>query len=495
MQDTITTVTASSARCAVLKIGLKGRFVYVDDRAEELLGYTREALFGKSILDYLSPESNDALERFIHRRTRFESSYEILPLAIRDRDGSFRRFDAIISLNFVNGNPVNYQIIVQPPDATRRETVAAQPGETASDKITAAGQRFSEIGSLTASLSIGSAVITDDFQAVYKNEIFISNFEGGVDTTETDFAAVWDRLRLYHEAGRLIPFDESPVFRSIADKQPASAVFYISGANQTVLVSSAPLTVDTAHLWLIFFIPLPSPDGYSADSRQAVDRIIQSLAHDVTAPLAVIDVFASQLQKEHAGKLNDDALQLVGSIAESGRAMRRMIDGLGELSRIHLTVEKAATVPVRELIDDLLPHLYNAYPGTQYAVTIDNTLPDVISPRNKLAAVLHQLLDNAFKFSAAASQPNVAVEYIRDGAWHRFSIVDNGPGIKADYLQMVFEPLFRAPDALTLPGSGIGLAIAYDIIVTLGGAIWCDASASGCRVVFTLPADGLDKEV
>jgi signal transduction histidine kinase len=251
--------------------------------------------------------------------------------------------------------------------------------------------------------------------------------------------------------------------------------------------------VDAAPLWLIFFIPLPLPDGCSDDSRQAVNRIIQSLTHDVTAPLAAIDAFVMKLQKEHTGKLDEAGQQLVGTIGENGRAMSRMIDGLSELSRIHLTVEKTETIPVRELVDELLPHLYNAYSGNQFTVTIDEPLPDVAAPRNKLATVLHQVLDNAFKFSASVTQPTVAVEYQRDGSWHRFSIVDNGPGIKADYLQKVFEPLFRAPESLTLPGSGIGLAIAYDIIVTLGGAIWCDAAASGCRVVFTLPADSVDK--
>jgi len=206
-----------------------------------------------------------------------------------------------------------------------------------------------------------------------------------------------------------------------------------------------------------------------------------------------IDSCVKKLQIDYAGKLDETGTQLLGGISENGRAMSQMIDGLGELSRLHLAVEKPAKIPTREVIVELVAILRDAYSGSQYAVTIAEKLPDLTAPSGKLTILLRQVLDNAFKFSAAASQPAIAVEYIRDGAWHRFSIVDNGPGIKADYLQRVFEPLFRAPDAVSLPGIGIGLAMAYDIIATLGGAIWCDAAASGCRVVFTLPADGNEK--
>ena len=44
-------------RCAVCKIDLKGRFVYIDERTEHLLGLTKEDLFGKNIIEFLDEPS------------------------------------------------------------------------------------------------------------------------------------------------------------------------------------------------------------------------------------------------------------------------------------------------------------------------------------------------------------------------------------------------------------------------------------------------------
>ncbi len=54
MSRTIGTDKLVSTACAVFKIDLRGRFVYIDDETEELLGLTREELFGKSIYEFIS---------------------------------------------------------------------------------------------------------------------------------------------------------------------------------------------------------------------------------------------------------------------------------------------------------------------------------------------------------------------------------------------------------------------------------------------------------
>lgn len=53
------------------------------------------------------------------------------------------------------------------------------------------------------------------------------------------------------------------------------------------------------------------------------------------------------------------------------------------------------------------------------------------------------------------------------------TITDDGPGIPADLLGQVFEPFFRADPARrkTIPGAGLGLAIAREIVTRFGGRI------------------------
>lgn len=112
-----------AARCAVFKIDLKGRFVYIDNEVEELLGLSLEELFGKSLGEYISTQSRQLLEDILARHNRYESFYDAVTLAVKLRDEEFHTFDAVITLNFIGGNPVNYQVILLP----RKSEELAQP--------------------------------------------------------------------------------------------------------------------------------------------------------------------------------------------------------------------------------------------------------------------------------------------------------------------------------------------------------------------------------
>ncbi len=99
-------------RCAVCKIDLKGRFVYIDEEIENLLGFTKEELFGKSISEFLVEESQLLIENVLIHRNHYESFYDATEISVVDRNKNAILTSAIISLNFIAGNPVNYQLII-----------------------------------------------------------------------------------------------------------------------------------------------------------------------------------------------------------------------------------------------------------------------------------------------------------------------------------------------------------------------------------------------
>ncbi|UCC43588.1 MAG: PAS domain-containing sensor histidine kinase [Candidatus Zixiibacteriota bacterium] len=101
-------------RCALCKIDLKGRFVYVDDLTAELLGYSKEQLFGKVLKEFLSDDDQQAINQIIDDRSHYESFFDAVRVELISHDGSLTPVSAIICLNFVAGNPVNFQIILNP---------------------------------------------------------------------------------------------------------------------------------------------------------------------------------------------------------------------------------------------------------------------------------------------------------------------------------------------------------------------------------------------
>ncbi len=126
MVDVTTTRTADFVRCAVCKIDLKGRFVYIDEETERFLGYTKEELFGKPLLDFLDDNSQKKIDRLLSERKHYESFYDTTTLTLIAREGRPVVARSIVSLNFIAGNPVNFQLILDvDPTAQSVITVAA----------------------------------------------------------------------------------------------------------------------------------------------------------------------------------------------------------------------------------------------------------------------------------------------------------------------------------------------------------------------------------
>ncbi len=101
-------------RCAECKIDLRGRFVFVDDETETLLGRPREELFGQPITDVLDQSSQDVIDHILAVRNHYETHFDYAPLTLISRDGRHLPVDVTISLCFNSGNPVNYQLILKP---------------------------------------------------------------------------------------------------------------------------------------------------------------------------------------------------------------------------------------------------------------------------------------------------------------------------------------------------------------------------------------------
>lgn len=110
--NTVASTLTGFSRCAVCKIDLKGRFVYVDSEVERILGYTEEELIGKSLFEFLDQSSNELMENLLTCRNHYEKFYDTTYITIINRNKKKKSVRLVASLNFISGNPVNYQLIL-----------------------------------------------------------------------------------------------------------------------------------------------------------------------------------------------------------------------------------------------------------------------------------------------------------------------------------------------------------------------------------------------
>jgi signal transduction histidine kinase len=125
-------------------------------------------------------------------------------------------------------------------------------------------------------------------------------------------------------------------------------------------------------------------------------------------------------------------------------------------------------------------------------VRTSNDLPPVPADRELLLIVLRQLLDNAAKYSPPGS-PIVVGASEEKGAVV-VTVTDRGPGIPQADLNRVFEKFYRGPHARQrVPGTGMGLAIAREIVRGHGGELKVVSySGQGSEFSFALPLTGLE---
>jgi two-component system sensor histidine kinase MprB len=106
---------------------------------------------------------------------------------------------------------------------------------------------------------------------------------------------------------------------------------------------------------------------------------------------------------------------------------------------------------------------------------------DVYANSRQLERAVSNLIDNALKYSSRGD-----VEVVVRGA--SVSVQDRGRGIPATDLVRVFDRFYRAVQARSEPGSGLGLSIVAAIVGSHGGTVSAaNRPDGGASVGFTLP--------
>jgi two-component system sensor histidine kinase MprB len=205
-------------------------------------------------------------------------------------------------------------------------------------------------------------------------------------------------------------------------------------------------------------------------SREQQRRLVVDASHELRTPLAAVRTNIDFLA--HAPDL--DAAERVQLVAETRLELDELTNLVSEMVELATDVRSAEPVePVElgELVDDVATR-YRRRTGREISVTLD--APAVVDGRRAmLDRAVSNLVDNALKFSADPAPVELAVR----GA--RVEVSDRGRGIAEGDLPHVFDRFYRAPDARTLPGSGLGLSIVAQIAALHGGSATMRARDGG----------------
>jgi len=220
-------------------------------------------------------------------------------------------------------------------------------------------------------------------------------------------------------------------------------------------------------------------------SNQDLLQFAYVISHDLQEPMRNVASFSRLLVQRYKSSFDALGEEFLGHIMASADRMRQMIDDLLVYSRVaHDSSSHFDTVPMNRVVAEAMANLERSITENQ-ATIICNDLPEVSGEFGRLAQLFQNLIGNAIKYRSA-EPPLVKISArLEDRKW-LFSISDNGVGIEPRYAEQIFG-VFRRLHGREYPGTGIGLAIARQIVERHGGRIWVESDgANGSTFHFTL---------
>jgi len=223
-----------------------------------------------------------------------------------------------------------------------------------------------------------------------------------------------------------------------------------------------------------------------SEKLSAMGLLLAGVAHELNNPLSVVVGYATLLQREAPGSLQDRLVALEGAAQRCARIVRNLL----AVARQHPTAWERVTV--NEIVEEVLELL--TYPlrgdGIEIVLDLDRDLPPLQADPHQLYQVLVNLVTNAHQTMRGAAPPRrltVATRYDASVARVMIEVADTGPGIPPHIRSRIFEPFFTTKPVGQ--GTGLGLSICYGIVHDHGGTITV-RSEPGTGAVFTveLPA-------
>jgi two-component system sensor histidine kinase KdpD len=222
-------------------------------------------------------------------------------------------------------------------------------------------------------------------------------------------------------------------------------------------------------------------------NEQLKSTLLDALAHEFKTPLTSIKAAATTLLSRK--KLDEVERDLLAVIDEEADRMNDLVNEAIELARIgagpvQLHPEECSA---QELIASAVAPLRSLREGRIVEVRIEPDLPDLEVDRRLSELALRQLMNNAFKYAPSSTPIEITADKQCESIL--ISVSNAGRGIARAEQDLVFEKFYRSREIRErIPGAGMGLAIAKEIVEAHGGRIWLNSEpGKGVRFSVTLP--------
>lgn len=467
-----------------------GRFLEVNNRLCEMLGYTAEELTSGSFAAITHPDDAAASREFVRSALAGERADGRFEKRYLRKDGSVLWAEVSSTLlRDPAGRPLHFVTHIQDITArieaeqARAHLVAivessddAIIGKTLGGVVTSWNRGATRIYGYTAGEMVGSPLSivmpadrSDEAMAV------IARIAGGGSVEH------YETVRVRKDGQRIdVSLTVSPILnasgRIIGASTIARDVTAQRQAEERIRVLNAELERRLAELEIV---------------NKELEAFSYSVSHDLRAPLRSIDGFSQALLEEYHERLDDQGRIFLTRVRANAQKMGHLIDDILKLSRVtraEITIEE---VDLASLAREVLAELTDSDPHRRVETVIPASLV-AQADRHLARVLLDNLLGNAWKFTSRRDAARIELGCLNgggEGDESAFFVRDNGAGFDMVYAGKLFGAFQRLHSSAEYEGTGIGLATVQRIVHRHGGRAWAEGVVGqGATFFFTLPA-------
>jgi PAS domain S-box-containing protein len=476
---------------AIFLHDFEGRFVDVNQRACDSVGYTRDALLSMTVFDI---ECDFDLPR---AQTTWSSMVPGEPLTVsgrhRHKDGSIFPIEARLGTMLIGGKRYFLALVrdvrgrVQMERALREserryrvlfesmnqglvllEILRDDKGE-ASDCVFLAGNlAFEQQFDLEAGSYLGRTLLelfpgTDTAHVQLYGKVARTAEPARFEFLHEPLGRFFDVAAFQTEPGRC-----GVITTDITERRQAQARVQQLNADLENRVRDRTSQLEAAN--------------------RELEAFSYSVSHDLRAPLRGIDGWSMALVDDYGDRLDPQARLYLSRVRAETQRMGTLIDDLLQLSRVTRSPLRCENVNVTAIAERIARQLKELNPNRRIEFKIAKGLTTRGDTR-LLTVAMTNLMDNAAKFTGTRDNARIEVGQARDRDGLPFYVRDNGVGFNMAYagkLFIAFQRLHRPSD---FPGTGIGLATVQRVIARHNGRIWAEAKPDeGATFYFTVEA-------
>jgi PAS domain S-box-containing protein len=227
--------------------------------------------------------------------------------------------------------------------------------------------------------------------------------------------------------------------------------------------------------------------------EKSKEEFITMMTHELKTPLVPILGYVDMLLTEAFGTLTEPQKKRLHLIRANSQYLTNLISDLLDVQKIDLGQLKL-TMEQNNLAEIILQAIDSIRPDLEKRnIAISTDLqPELFYTCDKLRMiqVINNLLHNALDF-CPKTDGKISVKLYSDGTNYKIIIKDNGTGMQKDHLEKVFVKFYQIDTSATREhgGSGLGLAVCKGIVDLHKGKIWADSEGlgKGTEIHISLP--------